>query len=109
MYLYYESPPQSNYGMTDFSWKSQIYEIAKQAIESLTFSWNLRRRLAHSRWYSWRNFVEIMSIHPKRNKNIYVLNDSNVVIIVDVNTIAYWDFAEILKKIYATHGYHESL
>mgnify|MGYP001796146752 FL=1 len=50
-----------------------------------------------------------MSIHPKRNKNIYVLNDSNVVIIVGVNTIAFWDFAEILKKIYATHGYHESL
>ena len=39
-----------------------------------------------------------MSIHPKRNKNIYVLNDSNVVIIVGVNTIAYWDFAEILEK-----------
>ena len=50
-----------------------------------------------------------MSIHPKRNKNINVLNDSNVVIIDGVNTITYWEFAEILKKIYVTKGYHESL
>ena len=35
---------------------------------------------------------------------MYVLSDSNVVIIVGVNTIAYWDFAEILEKMYVTQG-----